>query len=82
MLDEINEDNCVLSNEELKTINLVFKNTIFIPASEINANEARFFLQKLLLKINKLNDWYKNTHLEKIGNECREAEFAEVEENE
>ena len=76
MSEEINEGNCVLSEDELLNIDTA----LFMMGGRTGTNDekSKIYFENLYEKIAKLNDWYKNTHLEKIEAET-DSEFAEVE---
>lgn len=78
-MNEITKDNCVLDEQELSILNAAF-NDYKNACLGYNKNWGKMMADKISLKITKLNDWYKNTHLEKIEPEF--AEFAEIEESE
>lgn len=71
MTEEINEESCFLNMGDIEEVEC----RLLYGCHDSVEREAT---HQLFIKIKKLNEWYKNTHLEKIEAET-DPEFAEVE---
>ena len=75
------DDNSALDETDIRNFNKICQN--FVHSCHQNHKEkANNIMLELFTKVNKLNDWYKKTHLEKVESEFEEVEpeFREVEE--